>query len=320
MRVLVTGASGFVGKKLVIELISQGFDVKVVSRNISNIFPENVQVFNVDITDLTFDLSSVVENCDIIINCAGEIINENAMRVLHVDGTQRLLEAFVKYSSKINKHWIQLSSVGAYGRSSKPNRKREITELSELNPNGTYEVTKTLADEMIINFSKRTAMTYTILRPSNIVGMFMPNQSFYRLLNAISKKRFFFIGSKESISTYIHIDDIVDALIVCATNKKAHNQIFNLSNDCYLAEILTSVCKAFGFKSNFLLLPEKPLRFLVYIFSKFLTLPLTKSRIDALVSKTTYPYTKIQDVLGFAPKRSIPEFAVEYYRHLNVKT
>ena len=320
MRVLVTGASGFVGKKLVTELISQGYDVKVTTRKISNIFPENIEVFIMDITDLTFDLSSVVERCDIIINCAGEIKNENAMRALHVDGTKRLLEAFVKHSRTSNKHWIQLSSVGAYGHSTKPNLKRVITEFSEIKPGGIYEVTKTLADEMIIDFARKTAMTYTILRPSNIIGMLMPNQSFYGLLNAISMRRFFFIGSKKTISTFIHIDDVVDALITCVVNKKAHNQIFNLSNDCYLSEIVINVCNAFGFKFNFLLLPETPLRFLVCIFSRFFTLPLTKSRIDALVSKTTYPHKKIKNVLGFAPKKSIPDFAVEYYRHFNVKT
>ncbi len=320
MRVLVTGASGFVGKKLVIKLISQGFDVKVATRNISNIFPENVEVFIVDITDLTFDLSSVVKNCEIIINCAGEIENENTMRALHVDGTKRLLEAFVKHNRTSNKHWIQLSSVGAYGHSRKPNLKRVITELSKPKPGGIYEVTKTLADQMIIDFARKTTMTYTILRPSNIIGMLMPNQSFNSLLNAISKRRFFFIGSKKTISTFIHVDDVVDALIICVANKKARNQIFNLSNDCYLSEIVISVCNVFGFKPNFLLLPETPLRFLVWFFSRYYTLPLTKSRINALVSKTTYPHTKIKDVLGFTPKKSIPEFAVEYCEYLNVKT
>jgi nucleoside-diphosphate-sugar epimerase len=231
MRVLVTGASGFVGKKLVIKLISQGFDVKVATRNISNIFPENVEVFIVDITDLTFDLSSVVKNCEIIINCAGEIENENTMRALHVDGTKRLLEAFVKHNRTSNKHWIQLSSVGAYGHSRKPNLKRVITELSKPKPGGIYEVTKTLADQMIIDFARKTTMTYTILRPSNIIGMLMPNQSFNSLLNAISKRRFFFIGSKKTISTFIHVDDVVDALIICVANKKARNQIFNLSKE-----------------------------------------------------------------------------------------
>jgi nucleoside-diphosphate-sugar epimerase len=310
MRVLVTGASGFVGKKLVIKLISQGFDVKVVTRNISNIFPENVEVFIADITDLSFDLSSVVKNCEIIINCAGEIKKENTMRALHVDGTKRLLEAFVKNNRTSNKHWIQLSSVGAYGHSRKPNLKRVITELSKLKPVGIYEVTKALADEMIIDFARKTAMTYTILRPSTIIGMLMPNQSFNSLLKAISKRRFFFIGSKKTISTFIHVDDVVDALIICVANKKARNQIFNLSYDCYLSEIVISVCNFFGFKPNFLLLPETPLRFLVWIFSRFFTPPLTQSRIDTLVSRTTYPYSKIKNVLGFSPKKSIPEFVV----------
>jgi nucleoside-diphosphate-sugar epimerase len=281
---------------------------------------ENLETVTGDLTSEA-DFSDIVIGCDVIFNCAGEVNNQDKMFALHVEGTRKLIDA-VNASFQVDgksKHWVQLSSVGAYGSSLTPGMQKVVNELSEPKPLGVYEVTKTLADEMIIESSNNTSMTYTILRPSNIVGVSMPNNSFRELLRAISKRRFFFIGSRKSIATYIHVDDVVDALIICVANKKAYNQIFNLSNDCYLSEIVVSVCNAIGFKPNFLLLPETPLRFLVCIFSKFFTLPLTKSRIDALVSKTTYPCKKIKDVLGFTPKKSIPEFAVEYCRTLNVK-
>ena len=320
MRALVTGGNGFVGQLLVKKLLNEGFSVRLLSRSTSKFSFDNVEIVMGDLTSET-EFSGIAIGCDVIFNCAGEVHHQDKMYALHVEGTRKLIDA-VKESVKLDgkpKHWVQLSSVGAYGSSLTPSVRRVVSELSEPKPIGVYEVTKTLADEMIVEAANNTGMTYTILRPSNIVGVTMPNHSFRGLLSAISKRRFFFIGSRESISTYIHVDDVVDALIVCATNKKAHNQIFNLSNDCNLSEIVNSVSLFSGIKSNFLCLPGKPLRFFVCVLSRFIRLPLTKARIDALLSRTTYPYTKIKDVLGFVPKKSIPEFAVEYLRHMNVK-
>ena len=316
----MTGGSGFVGQLLVKKLLDDGFSVRLLSRSVPKITFENLEIVVGDLTS-EIDFSDVAIGCDVIFNCAGEVNHQDKMFALHVEGTRKLIDA-VNASFQVDgksKHWVQLSSVGAYGPSLTPGVRRLVNEMSEPKPIGVYEVTKTLADEVIKEAANRASMTYSILRPSNIVGISMPNHSFRGLLSATSKRRLFFIGSRKSISNYIHVDDVVDALIVCALNKKAWNQIFNLSNDCNFSEIVNSVSNFSGFKSNFLCLPEKPLRLCVKLFSKIVRLPLTESRIDALVSRTTYPYTKIKDVLGFIPRKSIPEFAVEYLRHMNVE-
>ncbi len=318
-QVLVTGASGFVGKILVERLVIDGFQVNVLTRSNKKSFPEAVNVIVTDLLESSEVIYRAVIDCDLIFHCAGEVNDQDKMFALHVEGTRKLIDA-VNASFQVDgksKHWVQLSSVGAYGSSLTPGVQRVVNEMSEPKPIGVYEVTKTLADEVIKAAANNTSMTYTILRPSNIVGISMPNHSFCGLLSAISKRRFFFIGSRKSISNYIHVDDVVDALIVCATDKKAYNQIFNLSNDCNLSEIVNNVSHFSGFSPNFLCLPEKPLRFFVCVLSRFIRLPLTKARLDALVSRTTYPYTKIKNFLGFSPKKSIPEFAVEYLKSID---
>lgn len=318
IKALVTGGNGFVGQLLVKKLLNDGFSVRLLSRSVPKITLENLETVVGDLTSET-DFSDIVIGCDVIFNCAGEVNHQDKMFSLHVEGTRKLIDAVHKSCSVDGKpkHWVQLSSVGAYGSSLKPSAQRVVSELSEPKPIGVYEVTKTLADEMIVEAANNTRMTYAILRPSSIVGVTMLNHSFRGLLSAINKRRFFFIGSRKSISTYIHVDDVVDALIVCATDEKACNQIFNLSNDCNLSEIVNSVSHFSGFSPNFLCLPEKPLRFFVCVLSRFIRLPLTKARLDALVSRTTYPYTKIKNYLGFSPKKSIPEFAVEYLKSID---
>lgn len=315
----VTGASGFVGSRLINSLLSQNFIVKVLTRKKDTTFPDGVEIFYGDLCYPDSNLKNFLIGCDIIFHCAGETRNVSQMHLVNIEGTRRLLKAvYDQYLISQKKiHWVQLSSIGIYEVSLSDLGKLElIDELSKVNANNEYELTKAESDELILGDS-RSFMTFSILRPSAIVGFGMTSSSFVEMLRIIKRGYFFYIGSKESISTYIHVVDVVDALIECATNKKAQNQIFNLSNDCNLSDIVNSVSIFSGFKPKFLCLPEKPLRLLVWFMSKFIRLPLTQSRIDALVSRTTYPHTKIKDILGFSPKISIPEFAVEYLESID---
>ena len=319
MKALVTGANGFIGRSLIKKLNDDGFLVRVLSRsNNKNLF-DSVEVVLGDLTSNEGDWSNIAIGCDVIFHCAGEVNDQHKMYALHVEGTKKLIDADHK---SINldgkpKHFIQLSSVGTYGQSIKTNQSRVVTEESDCNPVGEYEITKALSDKIIIKAAKNHSMTYTILRPSNVVGLSMPNQSFKKLLVAIEKRQFFFIGTRKSISTYIHVDDVVDALMLCAKDNRAINQIFNLSNDCKLNDIVNIVSLSFGFKPFFLCLPEWLLRSLVFLSPRFFRFPLTHRRIDSLISQTRYPASKINVALGFRPSRSILDFAVEYSKSFN---
>jgi len=217
-----------------------------------------------------------------------------------------------------NIHWVQLSSVGVYGSfTNSPSAPRVVNESSTISPVGIYEQTKAEADKLLLKVSSSAGFTFTILRPSNVVGFLMPNESFKALLLAIKKRRFFYIGSRNSIASYIHLDDVVEALVLCATEVKAKNQIFNISNDCKFSDIVSAISLYVGIKPPFACLPEKLLRCLVMFIPRFLTFPLTKPRIDALVSQTRYPATKIKVLLGFAPSRSIADFTVDYLKNLD---
>jgi nucleoside-diphosphate-sugar epimerase len=316
-RACVSGASGFIGSKLVEKLISQGFSVRALTRNSNSIFPEGVEIFCADLASPTCNLKSFFSGCDIFFHCAGDINNSMNMRALHVGGIQRLLKGFSDEMDLTNRHmhWVQLSSVGVYGKPiDHPARVRKISELTKTHPYGEYEITKAMADNLILEAAKSRLFTFSILRPSNIVGLDMPNQSFRGLVESIIKRRFFYIGSIHSVLNYIHIDDVVSALLLCSYSPKATNQIFNLSNDCKLSDIVLTLFSDKKMKHKNLIVPEWLVRFLVSIVPSFFNLPLTQNRIDALVSKTYYSNSKIERLLKFSPKRCIPEFAVEYMK------
>jgi nucleoside-diphosphate-sugar epimerase len=309
-QALVTGAGGFVGKRLVEKLIEEGIKVKAISKSNQKSFHKAVSVIIADLLEPSDYLNEAVKGCELIFHCAGEVNHQPLMRKLHVQGTQNLLDAASRHGTV--KHWIQLSSVGVYGRpANKTSYVEEITELTAINPCGEYEITKAESDQIVFEGAIKHGFTYSVLRPSNIVGINMPNQSFRSLINSILKKRFFYIGSRDSISNYVHVDDVIDALMLCAKSPHAKNHIFNLSNDCKLCEIVSCLSNAHGISSSRVILPEALVRFLVKLNPLFIKSPLTQSRIDSLVSNIKYPNTKIEQLLQFTPIRAIPDFSVK---------
>jgi len=312
--ICITGASGFIGSHLVNQLSKENVSIRVLTRSTSNQFHEGIEIFVGDLLSPSFNFKGFLKNCDVVINCAGETVDYEIMKKLHIDSLAKIIKfierIFIDEGKRVQ--LIQLSSVGVYGPASNPNQKRIIIESSKNNPIGQYEITKKMADDLIIKKGKDNLFSYTILRPSNVVGLRMPNQSFNHLLKAIKNKYFFYIGSRISISNYLHIDDLIEAIIICAKNNEALNQIFNLSNDCPLSEIVNKVSYTHGQKSYHLCLPANLIRLFSSLINKVIRLPINHNRINALVSRTKYPTCKIEKTLGFNFKKNIPDFSIEY--------
>jgi nucleoside-diphosphate-sugar epimerase len=306
MKVLVLGSSGFVGKNLVTKLINANYNLKLTSRKKINNKVKNTEIVEVNLLDPNLNFKELINNCETIINCAGEINNENKMYDLHVSFIiklyQEIIEKYKYDQKKIN--FIQLSSVGVYGPPKIPNQNRIINELSTSRKDimSVYEKTKLLADQYILDNFNSKIINYCILRPSQIIGDYMPNESLSQLYNIINKKLFFYIGKRNSIRAYIHIDDVTDSILLILKNINgiAKNKIYNISYDNYLEDIVEKIIKANKLNYKPLRFPENFIRFIILSFNIFkIRLPLTIQRINGLVSRTKYDSNKIINELNF---------------------
>ena len=287
MIISVVGASGFIGLELVKKLLNSGNQIRVLSRN--KHYPiKGVKIFVADLTDPNPNIDEFLDNVDILYNCAGEVKNESLMRELHVVGIKRLLE----YSKGRVGRWVQLSSVGAYGVC----RDKLITEQSEENPVGVYEITKTESDNLV----KNSGINYVILRPSNVFGLTMSNQSLFQLIKIVQKKLFFYIGKPGSLANYVHVNDVVKALILCSTNSNALGNIYIISQTIRIEQMIDSFQHESSVKSKPFRLPERLIRVLLKVLNfAYDSFPLTESRVDALTSRCRYSSTKLKSELGF---------------------
>ncbi|WP_414154091.1 NAD-dependent epimerase/dehydratase family protein [Pseudomonas sp. BNK-43-a] len=308
MKILILGANGFIGAPLLKRVLSEGHEARVLTRKETGSYPAGVEVFHGDLLDEALNTDALIADCDVIFNCAGEIRNEALMSALHVESTRRLLGAVKRRLADDPEHrchWVQLSSVGAYGPSL--GRARVVTEDTQPNPVGMYEVTKTQADELVQEAGQIAGLTYAILRPSNVYGPRMPNNSLRQLAALIRRRIFFYVGFKRPVATYIHVEDVVSGLMLCGFNPKSHGQIYNLSNDCFMDEMVDGLARAMNTSRPFLKLPETFVRSLVYVASKLVKLPVTQERVDALMVRTRYPSKKLESQLGFVAKYPVPE-------------
>jgi len=295
MIVAITGGNGFIGKLLVDRLLELGHQVRVLTRNFTT-QKKNVQYFQGDLSRQDNDFSSFLDGVDILFNCAGEINNESLMQELHVEGTKRLVEAA---KGKISR-WVQLSSVGVYGE----RLLGEVNENSREQPCTVYESTKNESDNIVRNSS----IPYVILQPSNIFGDDMPNQSMRGLVNVIRSGLFFYIGKKNEVKVnYVHVSDVVNALIICSSNKNALGEVFIVSQSLRLESMIISLASGIGSNNKIFRFPEAIVRVLVLIFGWIPRFPLTTSRIDALTGKCVYNSEKIIKILGFSYSMSLEE-------------
>ena len=308
MKILILGANGFIGARLLARLLGDGYQIRILTRKRGSTYPQGVDVFVGDLLDEALDVDALLTDCDIVFNCAGEIRNEDMMNALHVTATRRLLDGLMrrlKDNPVDHCHWVQLSSVGAYGPA--PGRERTVTEETPPNPIGPYEVTKTLADQLIMDTARAPRLTYSILRPSNVYGPGMPNGSLRQLAAFIRRRLFFYVGFKRPIATYIHVEDVVSGLLLCGFIEAAKGQVYNISNDCYMDEMVNGLAQSMNAPRPFLRIPEKLMRCLVYFASKLARLPVTQERVDALMVRTRYPSTKLEQQLGYSAKHSVPQ-------------
>lgn len=309
MKIAITGASGFIGKLLVDKLLSEGNEVNVLTRNRNKFIDSKVSVFEGDLNNIEV-LRKFVLGVDVIYHCAAEIKNEMLMKTVNEDGTANLIEV----SKNTISHWIQLSSTGIYGVI----RDGLIFENQKYNPLNEYERTKLNSDLLVMEATNKYGFTSTIVRPSNVFGPQMTNQSLFQLVKAVEKKMFFFIGKKGASANYVPVENVIEVLYLALVNKNAANKIFIISDWCTMEHFITTMAKSLGVEVPKYRLSIGFMKFVATITSFIPKNPLTVARIEALSNRSKYETTKVENELGYKPVVSIEntiERLVDFYKN-----
>jgi nucleoside-diphosphate-sugar epimerase len=292
MVVGITGASGFIGSALLQRHLEAGDRVRCLTRRARLDAARGAVTIQGDLSNPDASLIRFAEGLDVLYHCAAEVGHQDRMRAVNVEGTRALVQAA---EGRIGR-WVQLSSVGVYG----PHRDGVVVEETPIGPVGTYEETKAAADSLVLDAARKDRLASTvILRPSIVFGEGMPNHSISQWAEVIDRGLFFFIGRPGASANYVHIRNVVDALVLCSTAPAAHGRVYNLSDWCTVEAFACAIADVLRRPRPAMRLPERPVRVAVRAVGRVARLPLTESRIDALVSRHRYPITRIQRELDF---------------------
>jgi len=222
-RVLITGASGFIGYHLIEEALKNNLDVYVAVRKTSKI--DHLKDFNIKYTYPDFDdLSSlkkeITENkYDYIIHAAGVTKARSQKEYNHINAgyVNSLAQAVLDSGIKLKK-LVLISSLAAVGPLN--SLKGIITEDSVPNPISAYGKSKLLGEQNLKTFS---SLNYNILRPTGVYGP--RDRDIFIFFKQVVKGIEPYIGNIEQKFSFLYVTDLAKATIkaLFAGNHKTYN-------------------------------------------------------------------------------------------------
>ena len=317
MKIAVTGATGFIGKTLVNKCLSNGYEVNVLSRKDidDDFFDKPVKAFKGDLIEETSILNEFLMGVDILYHCAAEIYDSALIEKVNIDGTNNLIEACKGKKLK----WVQLSSTGVYGHPIIG----IITEESKENPKGLYEVSKLRADRIIEEAGDKNNLNYVIVRPSNVFGAQMTNQSLFQLIKSVDNNKFIRIGKRNAVANYIHVDNVIESLLICGLDDSTSYKTFIISDYCKMDIFVSYIAEALKKKIPVYRIPKSLMIILVIIIKRIIpSFPLTKNRVKALTSSCIFSSSLILNTTKFSYivniEEGLNELVSEYKRRLEL--
>ncbi|MEW6026093.1 MAG: NAD(P)-dependent oxidoreductase [Planctomycetota bacterium] len=254
MKVLVTGATGFVGGHLAERLLQKGYEVHCACRSASNLqhlkslpHSDNLRFINLDISDPSSygTLADILKSVDYVYHLAGMI---KAYRAEDYDkanflSTKYLIEAVIKANNRNLKRFLHLSSLAAAGPSD------DIQGISEENPCRpvSYYGKSKLKGEMAVENYKES-VPITILRPPPVYGPRDSGLLFFFQAAAFGVRPQF--NHRKHISL-IYVNDLVDAIILAAESARSIGQTYFVADKDYYSinSIINAISNAVNNKA-----------------------------------------------------------------------
>ena len=310
--VLVTGATGFLGGHLAGRLVENGeCTVRALVRESSDsaLLEElGVDLAVGDLKDRT-SLQSAVSGASIVYHIAASFRTEHMtyddMRRTNVHGTRDLLE--VSREAGVER-FVHCSSVGVHGAIDNPPGNEE----SAFEPGDRYQQTKAEAETLARDFGNEHGLPVVVFRPAGIYGP--GDLRFLKLFKSIKSGVFRMIGSGEVLYQMVHVEDLVDGILLCGASEEAAGEAFILTGDrpYTLNKITQAIAQTLGVELSSFRIPAAP----VYAAGALCELacrpfginpPLYRRRVDFFRKTRAFSIEKARTALGFNPKIELDE-------------
>lgn len=306
MHACVTGASGFIGQRLCRKLKEIGATVTAVTRSGDIDFVDHV--IRCDLVDVNLPVDMLC-GIDVVFHLAGQAHavdelqqDEKEYTRNNTDGTRNILELSQHAGVK---RFVFFSTVKVMNEGSDSC----VDEASPCQPETAYGRSKFAAERLVMEggyvlepVSLRLTMVYGPTRIGNLP----------RMILAVSRGKFPPIPDVQNMRSMVHVDDVVDAALLCAMKLEAAGQIFIITDGTIYStrQIYLAICDSLGKKPHNWVVP-----ILVFQFAaragdiigrlrgrRFI---IDSSSLDKLLGSACYSSEKIQKEIGFIPQMNL---------------
>lgn len=305
LHVLVTGASGLVGRA-VISRLSRNPDItlRAAYRALPEHLPAGVSATQTgDLGDHT-EWGDAVRDIDVVIHCAArvhvmrdtETDPLSAFRRANVDGTLHLARSAVAAGCR---RFIFVSSIKVNGESSAPGH--PITEAMQPAPVDAYGQSKLEAENALFALAAETGLEVVVIRPPLVYGPGV-KANFLAMMRAIYRGTPLPLGSIDNRRSLVAVDNLADLIALCTGHPAAANEVFLAGDgeDVSSTELLRRVGKALGKPARLLPVPLSLIMSAARLLGR-------KPEADRLCGTLQVDIHKARTVLGWAPPLSLDE-------------
>ncbi|MBR3727159.1 MAG: NAD-dependent epimerase/dehydratase family protein [Prevotella sp.] len=243
LKLLVTGASGFIGSFIVEEGLARGYEVwAAVRKSSSREFLTDGRIHFVELDLLSEErLTEQLRGhrFDFVVHAAGltKSLKDSDFYRVNTLGTQNLTNVIKKLQMPLRR-FIYLSSLSIFGPIREEQPYTEITETDTPRPNTDYGRSKLLAEEYL---QREASFPYVVLRPTGVYGP--REKDYFMMAKSIKGHVDFAVGFKRQDITFVYVKDVVQAVFLAFERGESGRKYFLSDGQVYQSSAFSDLIR-----------------------------------------------------------------------------
>ena len=234
MKILITGASGFIGSFIVEKALKRGFETWAAVRKSSS--REYLQDERIHFIELNLSKKEQLveqlrdKDFDYVVHAAGvtKCLNKADFRRINTEGTKNLVDALIETGMPL-KRFVFVSSLSVFGAIKERLPYDEIREDDTPQPNTEYGRSKLEAERYLDSVASR--IPYIILRPTGVYGP--REKDYFVMAKSIKQHSDFAVGYKRQDITFVYVEDVVQAVFLALEKGENGRKYFLSDGEVY---------------------------------------------------------------------------------------